>query len=198
MAQLEAREDLLVLLRVSVFLPSVSGDKPLCSPFVSHCPHPSPSQAISVAANRICGECTERRKKGVLLLAVMLIQHNTGCVLQLSAELALRGNQCFYRNAVKAKVQAGWQTRRKILQACLIVPALLCRYGLKEMLLPKCTNFPQYLFAEVPQWPLWGSLPWKPQLVQNTHQGFITWGRYRSFCSAWPKGSLLRHAGLQD
>jgi len=40
--QLEKREDLSALLRVLLFLPYVSRDKPLCSPSVSHCPRPCP------------------------------------------------------------------------------------------------------------------------------------------------------------
>lgn len=72
------------------------------------------------------------------------------CATALSRVSTQRESVCFYRNAVKAKVRQGWQTRRKILQVCLIVPALLCRYGLKEKHLAKCTNFPQYYLLEYP------------------------------------------------
>lgn len=83
MAQLEARQDLSVLLRVLLFLPYVSRDKLLCSPSVLHC---LPALASHQSSSKQ-DLCTERMKKGFCLLAVVLIQHNV--VVCYNLEVAL-------------------------------------------------------------------------------------------------------------
>lgn len=123
MAQLEARQDLSVLLRVLLFLPYVSRDKLLCSPSVLHC---LPALASHQSSSKQ-DLCTERMKKGFCLLAVVLISAQCGCVLQLRGSTH-RGDQCVYMKMQRRqRFSMDGRPRRKTLVACLVVPALLCR-----------------------------------------------------------------------
>lgn len=79
MAQLKAREDLSVLLGVLLFLPYVSKD----NHFVCLVYYTVPIPALASQGGSKQDLCTEGMKIGVLLLAVVLIQHSVGCALQL-------------------------------------------------------------------------------------------------------------------
>lgn len=79
MAQLKAREDLSVLLGALLLLPYVSKD----NHFVGLLYYAVPIPALASQGGSKQDLCTERMKKGVLLLAVVLIQHSVGCALQL-------------------------------------------------------------------------------------------------------------------
>lgn len=79
MAQLKAREDLSMLLGVLLFLSYVGKD----NHFVCLLYYPVLIPALASQSGSKQDLCTERMKKGVLLLAVVLIQHSVACALQL-------------------------------------------------------------------------------------------------------------------
>lgn len=118
MAQLEAREDLSD--PESFTFPALCKQRQ--NTFIPFCPDPLALQAVRATANRTCEEHTERRKKGVILLAAMLIQHNTGCVLELQAISPYKGSQCIFAEMQQTqRFSMDGRPRKMILEAYIPV-----------------------------------------------------------------------------
>lgn len=120
-AQLKAREDLFVFLRVSLSLPYISRDKLLCSPSVSHSPRPRPCKPSEWQQTGFVHKENEERISFVSSCADSA--QCWLCVTTLSRIGTHRGDPHVY-----AKMQwRQWfsmdsRPRRKILVGCLVVP----------------------------------------------------------------------------